>query len=421
MNEKKNDFSELRNNAKEKLKSVSKKGDKPAEEGELEQELNIQRVETEMQNDALRAVQTKLEKSLEEYSRLFNEAPVGYFLLDKQGVITNVNAAGAGQLGLNKQKLTGKHLSVFLRKSLQDDFYIIRNQIIETGKPKQFECEIKREDGSLFFAIIGTAVLHDENGDFKSLFSTIVDLSQQKEQERKTKSTLHLEHDLNEMKSRFITFASHEFRTPLASILTSTEILEKYNTSDDDSKKEKHFDRIKTAVSRINEILIDFVSAGEIEKGKAKNNPEIFNLVKFTEDLIEEIKSREGHRDIKYIHLGEYRNVFLDKELLKTVLNNLIVNAYKFSPESETIEITTEQETSEVSNITIKNAGIEIPEKDQPHVFKTFFRAGNADNTAGIGLGLNITQQLITIMGGNISFTSKENEGTIFYLRFPRD
>lgn len=372
-----------------------------------------------MQNEKLLGTQSKLEGLIDEYTILFEHAPIGYFILDKNGIITKVNETGSYQLNIAKKQLTGRHLSEFIfSKSCQDNFDRHRNIALEEGKLQQVECELKRTDGSIFLALMDSMVVKDEKNNLKYFLTMVSDITLRKEQERKIGLALQKEKELNEMKSQFITIASHEFRTPLSTILTSSELIEKYTKPVADERTERHFLKIKTSIQRLKEILIDFMSAGEIERENIKNKPKTFNLIEFTKKLLDEVNPINGTTRVNYNHHGSYTDVLLDPKLLKTALTNLIVNAYKYSPDGSTIEITTEQNSPGNINITIKDNGIGIPLIDQPHLFETFFRAKNADNIPGTGLGLNITKKLITLMEGNISFRSKENEGTTFFINF---
>lgn len=367
----------------------------------------------------LRAAQSKMLKSVGEMSQLFDYAPASYFIVNKKGVIVNVNNMAVEKFGVEKEQLIGKHLTSFLSsKSYKDDFHRHRQQVIETGKNLQFECEIKRRDGSVFFALIESSVVRDTESNFKHCFLIISDISEQKEHEHKIALALLKEIELNEMKSQFITIASHEFRTPLYTILTSSELIEKYTIATDESKRENHFRKIKTSVQRLNEILMDFMSANELEKGKVSNHPEPVNLKKFIETIIDEVKSFNGSHHVIYKHIGSYQNAFLDIKLLKSVMSNLLINAYKYSPNGGVVEIISEQNLPGEISISVRDNGIGIPEKDQPRIFKQFFRAENAGNIQGTGLGLNIVKKIINLMGAKISFISKENEGSTFFIKF---
>lgn len=416
---KKDNFIELRKKAEAKIQRIIKKpSNETLPKQELEHELNVREMELEMQYDELTIAQSALKESLKNYSTFFDYAPVGYFILDKNGVIRNVNKTGASQIRIDKMQILGKPLSTFMSSEYcQDNFYRHRNLVLDSETSQQVECEIRRKDGTLFSALI-ESILVKEDGNFKLFLSIISDITIRKEQELKVERALLKEKKLNEMKSQFITIASHEFRTPLTTILSSTNLIEKYGDPKDEAKRNKHFHKIKNSITRLREILMDFLSISEVEKGNIKNNPETFNIVKFMENAIDDTKSFNGSHQVIYQHIGTHQNVFLDMKLLKICLTNLIVNAYKYSPKDGIVEITTEQNTERNLVIIVKDNGIGIPDVDAPHIFETFFRAKNAENIQGTGLGLNITQRFVETMGGTISFITKENQGTMFILKF---
>ena len=414
-------FSDLRNKTEEKLIMGSKKR-RMNSSLEKDDWQNVSIAELKAQNRELITKQSKLLNTIEEYTQLFDYAPASYFILNKNGVIINVNNTAIDQLATSKKQLLGSNLSsIFSAKSYRDEYYRHRNSVIETGDNKHFECEIKRFDRTVFYALIESSVVKDTKNNFKHFFLILSDISIQKDKEQKIAMALLKEKELNEMKSQFITIASHEFRTPLSTILTSSELIEKYNKPKDESKRENHFRKIRTSVQRLKEILMDFMSASEIERGKIKNNPESFNLIEVTENLIEEIVSYNGTHHVTYKHVGSYHTLFLDKIHLKAAMTNLLVNAYKYSPDGGLIEITTQQNKPGNLIISIKDQGIGIPENDKQYIFEKFYRAGNAETIQGTGLGLNITQRLITLMGGTVSFLSKENKGSIFYIKFEKN
>jgi two-component system sensor kinase FixL len=419
-NRHKSNLSNLRVRAEEKLnRSDSELQAKPA--AEIEHELDVHRVELEMQNEELIHTQTKLLKSVEEYFELFDFAPIGYFILDIHGIITNINHKGLEMLGVDKRQIIGRALSNFIfTQSNQDDFYRHRQAANTTQKKQHLESQLKTSDGTIRYILIESYPINDDKNNFKHLLTTINDITNIKENELRLETLLEKEKVLHEMKSQFITIASHEFRTPLSTILTSAELMEKYEALKDEEKKERHFQKIKTSVNRIKEILIDFLYMNDEEKEEMKSNAEIFNVFTFTLDLIEETKSFNGIHNIKYQQLGRYDNVYLDKTLFKTCMFNLIINAYKYSPEGETILITTDRTSPNLIKISIQDNGIGILEADQPHIFEKFFRGGNTTNTQGTGLGLSITKKLVTLMNGSISFDSTKNKGTTFYMNFPQ-
>jgi signal transduction histidine kinase len=230
---------------------------------------------------------------------------------------------------------------------------------------------------------------------------------------------LKKEKELNELKSRFVTMASHEFRTPLSTILSSASLIFKYTITEDQDKREKHIERIKSAVTNLTGILNDFLSLSQLEEGKAQIKPVEFDLSEFCEDIADEMRSlaKQGQL-IKFEAKGTTSRIFIDKQLLKNILINLISNAIKYSSEDKIISLKTELADHEL-NLSVQDQGIGIPEEEQIHLFSRFFRANNAGNIQGTGLGLNIVKKYVELLQGSITFTSEINKGSIFYVKIP--
>lgn len=385
---------------------------------EIEEELNVHKKGLKMQNEELLNTQLQLLKSVEDYIELFDNLPVSYFIMDTNGIIMNVNTKGSKLIGIDKKQLIGKPLSLFINgESNQDDYCRHRKLALDTDDLMQIESEIKKKDGSIFPVLIESVSLRDQHGDFKHLLAIINDISKQKEYERQIELALAKEKELSEMKSRFIATTSHEFRTPLSTILSSVSLIESYHKTEDGAKRKRHINKIVSAVNGLKEILTEFFSFDQIEKNLITNNPETFNIVRLTEETISMIDAK--NHTMVYKHSGEFQDAYLDIKLLKICLINLLSNAIKYSPNTGTIEITTKKSTRGDIEISVKDYGIGIPDNEKEHIFGPFFKAKNADAIEGTGIGLNIIQKLITLMGGAISFESKINEGTVFVLKFP--
>jgi len=229
---------------------------------------------------------------------------------------------------------------------------------------------------------------------------------------------LENEKGLNELKSRFITTASHEFRTPLSTILSSVALIQKYTTSEDQEKREKHILKIKNAVSGLTEILNDFLSLGKLEEGKMSAKPaehDVFNLIK---EVISDINSIVRSGQIITFNRGSYF-MLIDRQLLRNVMFNLLSNAIKFSPEGAEIDVNITVEDREVV-IAVKDRGIGISEADMKNLFGRFFRGANAVAIPGTGLGLNIVTKYLELMKGTISCKSELNAGSTFYIHLPK-
>ena len=211
--------------------------------------------------------------------------------------------------------------------------------------------------------------------------------------------------------------ASHEFRTPLSTILSSASLLSKYSLTEEQDKRDKHIQRIKSTVTNLTNILNEFLSIGKIEDVKIIANNVPFNLKELIYGLCNEMNGiLKSKQKLLYTHKGD-ANVFLDPSLLKNVLINLLSNAIKFSAENSNIRITSELKNNKI-NICVKDEGIGMSGDDKKHLFERFYRGTNATNIQGTGLGLHIVGKYIELMDGSITIKSKLEEGTEIIVTF---
>lgn len=230
---------------------------------------------------------------------------------------------------------------------------------------------------------------------------------------------LEKERELNTLKSKFVTIASHEFRTPLSTILSSAALIAKYTNPADEDKRIKHVNRIKSSVNNLTGILNDFLSIGKLEEGKISNNPVAFDIVQFCEEITEEMSAIvKESQQINYSHSGTATTLTADKHLLKNAIINLISNASKYSDPGKPIDFTT-LIVGNTFSVAVSDQGIGIPEADKVHLFSLFYRAHNAVNIQGSGLGLTIVKRYVDLMGGTIHYTSQENKGSTFTIILP--
>jgi len=228
---------------------------------------------------------------------------------------------------------------------------------------------------------------------------------------------LSKERDLGDMKSAFVSMASHEFRTPLSTILSSASLLAKYKLTEDQEKRDRHIQRIKSSVINLNNILNEFLSLGKIEDGKITAHESVFDIKEFVSLQINEMNEilKPGQK-VTYSHTGN-NEVTLDEVLFKNILINLLSNAIKFSAENKPVFITTNVSDRKLT-FSIKDEGMGISKKDQAHLCEIFFRAGNAVNIPGTGLGLHIVAKYVEMMNGTIEIKSELDKGTEIILIF---
>ena len=242
-------------------------------------------------------------------------------------------------------------------------------------------------------------------------------LQQLQESKDELSKALSKEKELSDLKSRFVSMASHEFRTPLSTILSSASLVAKYTQTDEQAKRDKHILRIKSSVSNLTDLLNEFLSIGKIEDGKVMAHMVEFNIKELLQSICTELQAiAKPRQKIVLAHTGDTL-VTLDPSLLRNVLINLLSNAIKFSPEGGLISVASETKEKYIS-LRIKDSGMGISTEDQEHLFERFFRGKNATNIQGTGLGLHIVAKYIELMDGQINFESELEKGTEFIITF---
>lgn len=410
---------------------------------------------------------TTVNNNLQQFQALFDYATIGIVVTDQTGAIINFNKHAEHQFGYSREDIIGKIVEELIPTKLHHSHKKQRDRYFPHPEPRSMgigrDLFAKRKDNSVFPVEVSLSNYKANNETFVIAFviditirkaNELTLLSQKEELERVTKQVMEFnveleqkvqdrtkmlretlaelersrtelsdalrsEKELGDMKSSFVTLASHEFRTPLSTILSSAYLLEQYTGME--GKTGKHILRIKNAVSGMKGILEDFLSLGKLEEGLIQTNrehlhgDELLELIKMTIDEIEQML--KPGQQIIFEHSGNHQ-INSDKHLLKNILVNLLSNAIKFSPENAAIHLRYEL-TQENLSITLQDEGIGISEEDQQHLFKRFFRGKNASNIQGTGLGLHIVKKYLELVGGTLEINSKINIGTTFTLTIP--
>ena len=384
---------------------------------------------------------------------IFQFATEGILVTNEKSEIININPSAEKLFGYEKGELIGQKIEVLIPKRYTEKHISHRDNFQENPHARSMgegmELFGAKKDGTEFPVEISLSPYSNQQGKFVVAF--IIDISTRKLAEEKLKNysvdlekqvgnrtlilqeaitelektknelnqALDKEKELNELKSRFVSMASHEFRTPLATIMSSLSLVKAYGEQNDSIKQSRHIQKIKSSIGNLTDILNDFLSVSKLEEGKVEHVQEQFEIQRYIKEVISEMElfCKTGQK-ITYHHTGG-EMVLLDKKLIKHILYNLLSNAVKFSAENKKITISTERTETEFK-ISVEDQGIGISQKDQKHLFQRFFRGKNASNIQGTGLGLNIIENYIELMNGTINFTSVENEGTTFNLSFPQ-
>jgi signal transduction histidine kinase len=240
-----------------------------------------------------------------------------------------------------------------------------------------------------------------------------------KKAEEDARKALDRERELNELKSKFVSIASHEFRTPLSTVMSSASLIGQYTDRSEVEKIHKHVARIKSSVNHLTSILNDFLSLGKLEEGRIDVNRELIHISDFLKEIKEEITpTLKAGQIIKMDCAPSIEHFSSDPRILRNILFNLISNASKYSEDNKSITIECFADKKSVG-FAIKDEGIGIPAEDQKHMFDRFFRASNAGNVQGTGLGLNIVKRYVELLEGTISFNSEFGKGSVFTVIIP--
>ncbi len=405
---------------------------------------------------------------------IFESAVDGIIIIDHKGTIEEVNIAACRQFGYDKSELIGNKVNMLMQAehSAHHDKYI--NNYQETRTPKIIgigrEVIGKRKNSEVFpfWLSVNEVVLQDRTiftgfihdlTDIKSAEKSLKQLNEElekkviertyelesvvnrllalnkqneieiqnriatqaelKQRELELEQSLAKEKELGELKSRFVSMASHEFRTPLSTILSSVSLIGRYTESTQQENRDKHIQKIKASVTHLTGILNDFLSMNKLEEGKTKPILENFDICELINEITDELKTivKKG-QTLKRICTFENKIIRSDIKIVKNIMINLISNAIKYSPEDAEIMCHLNRNDQEIS-FSVTDKGIGIPEDEQKHLFDRFFRASNVTNIEGTGLGLNIVKGYVEILGGNISFESTRYVGSKFTTVIP--
>ncbi len=399
-------------------------------------------------------------KDQEIFNTLLGSVSEGVVIVDENQIIQEINKSTEQIFGFKKSELVGQSLNILIPKNYHSNHHNHFKSFMQEKKQRRMgvgrDIYGVKKDGSIFpveaglnpftaygknfvmALIIDITVRKQQENEIldlneklekkvqdrtKKLNQIVKELKQENlkriEAEAETKIALKREIELNELKTKFLSLVSHEFKTPLSGILTSTMLLSKYKLTEQQEKRDKHIATITNKVHYLNNILNDFLSVEKLETGKISYKFETFKLSKVVNEVVYNANMllKEGQK-IKYPDNIDDISLKQDEKIIELSLSNLVHNAIKYSPEKTTIDIVITQDDT-TTYFKIKDQGMGIPENDQKNIFNRYFRAENALLTQGTGIGLNIVKSHLENLKGTISFESIENEGTTFTMTIP--
>jgi PAS domain S-box-containing protein len=402
--------------------------------------------------------------SSDTFREIFQTSAEGIIMIDETGKILLANPVSEKMFGYEPNTLVGNTLEQLLPERYRGKHISFRHQFNEKPSPRRMgvgrDLRALRLDGTEFPVEISLSFTNLNERMMSMAF--ITDISQSEEQlieyaaelEKKVQSrtealnlsveklekanndlqqeivvrqraeeemhkALEKERELNELKSKFVSIASHEFRTPLSTILSSTSLIQQYQERGEMSKTDKHIARVKSSVHHLTGILNDFLSLGKLEEGRMEVMNETVSLNHFFEEIKEEIKPTLKENQKLHINFTQPElNFQTEPRVLRNILFNLISNASKYSEAGKMIYLNASYANDKVT-LEIRDEGIGIPQSEVKHIFERFFRATNASHIQGTGLGLHIVKRYLDLLQGDIHFTSEEGKGSSFIITLP--
>lgn len=401
------------------------------------------------------------------FNILLGAVSEGVIIVDDSKTIMEVNSSAERIFDYNRNELVGRPLNTLIPDQHHSDHSAHFENFLQKHEHRQMgtgrDIHGKRKDGSIFpveaglnpFVIDGKTyvmALIIDITDRKRHEMQVLELNNQLEKkveertnklrqtveelqsvntklekenqrrikaEEKTKIALKKEKELNELKTKFLSLVSHEFKTPLSGILTSTVLLGKYKLTEDQEKRDRHLGTITSKVHYLNNILNDFLSVERLETGKENYTFKTFKLSKVLNEVIYNANMllKDGQK-INYPENIDDISIHQDEKTLELSLSNIVHNAIKYSPENTIIDIQIVQDDTNTI-FKIRDNGIGIPAVEQKNIFNRYFRAENVLNIQGTGIGLNIVKSHLENLGGTISFESEEHKGSLFTITLP--
>ena len=354
-----------------------------------------------------------LRSSLATNRALINALPDLMFRISADGTFVNFKASKTHNVPLPPEEFLGKKVGEIMPPDVAQLTMNGIENAIATGELQVFECQMLIDDNICYYETRIAVSAKDE------AMVIVRDITKRKQAEVEIRQALETERHLSELKSRFVTMTSHEFRTPLTTILSSAELIEDFGAVWSKEKNHLHLNRIKVNVKHMTQLLTDVMLIGKAEVGQLDCHPTKLNVVLFCHNLVEEVNlGNTSNCSIKFVSQSNVLYAFLDEKLLRHILTNLLSNAVKYSPSGGIINFHLGCQKGEVS-FQIQDRGIGIPSTELKRLFGSFYRASNVGNISGTGLGLAIVKKAVDLHQGNIAVESEVGVGTTFLVSIP--
>jgi len=361
----------------------------------------------------------ELNHSKERIEAILNSSSDVIMLVRRDGTVEQVNTTFDRVFLCGPEEVLDQHLTDLVHPDDADRLAAALATVVEARQPHRLEMTMYCQQRAMFDADMILSPILEYDGRLLGVVCSVRDITTRKHMEVKLKQMLEREMELGELKSRYVSMAAHDLRTPLAVIKSSADLLAGYAGQMSDVQRETTFERLRAGITQMVELLDDILTIGRVEAGKIRFEPEWVNLEAFCGDIVREFEQLPAlEHTIEFASTGDCVEVYLDPKLVRYVLNNLLSNAIKYSPPGTAVTFDLACAQREVV-LQVRDQGIGIPSDDQPHIFEAFHRAHNVGSTPGTGLGLAIVKQSVDLHGGSIAFESEEGAVTTFTVTLP--
>jgi PAS domain S-box-containing protein len=361
----------------------------------------------------------ELRESEERAAAILRNTSDSIILARSDGTIEQVNPAFNSLFGYKGKEALGTHLPELTQPVYRPLIEAALGQIAEGSLYQRLEVISVRKDQSVFTADVALVPVREQQSEQHLIVCSIRDITERKQMEENLRAALRKERELNELKTRFASMVSHEFRLPLATILSSSDILTRYHEQLSDERRVEHLETIQEQVSSLTEMLDDILVISRAQTVALPFVPSRFQVEKFLREIIDDVRAAtNGSHKIIFSSAGDCQEVMMDRKLIRQLVMNLLSNAVKYSSQGGMIYVDLYCDLRQTA-IQVKDSGIGIPEDDQKHLFEIFHRSANVGATPGSGLGLAIAKQAVDLHNGEILFESLVGVGTTVTVHLP--
>ena len=360
-----------------------------------------------------RTSRTALSESEALYRALFEYSSDGIIIVGKDGRFLDANLIAERLTGYTHDELLQRQYGDLTANLAHEGEKGLLSQAVTLGSLNGEHVFVNREGGEVTVEFTTVTVAP---GLYQEIFH---DISERKQVEENLRASLEQERELNELKSRFVSMVSHDFRTPLTIIQSSSDLLLNYLDRMNEEKRQDHLEKIQFQITRLIQMLDNILIIGKAQMVGLEVRKEHQNLTEFCAGLVEEFRLIAPNNEIIFKSSGTCEDVMIDPRLMRQAITNLLSNAIKYSPAHQSVVVDLACSDAEIV-LSVQDHGIGIPEADQKHLFEFFHRAENVGDISGTGLGLTIVKQAIDAHGGSIQVSSLINTGTTFIIHLPR-